>query len=349
MRMFLSSLRLALVVALVPLAVASAQELPRQAWVLNPSLSNVYMQTVKSNAIFETHRFNSVEGDIDKDDNATVRIDLASINSGIDVRDVRMRFMLFETFKFPRATITAKLDRAKLQGVLESTRIEYPLRLSLDLHGTLNTFATQVWVTRLDASTVSVSTIEPIVVPAEKVGLTGNIARLMEVINGTQIAAGASITFDLVFGTGNQAPALVSARTAREARKAAEEARPITEEACATRFAVITEARAIYFKTASAELDSQSEPLLKSIVDIASRCPVVQFEVEGHTDSVGGKAYNRTLSQQRAQSVVDYLTARGITAGRVHFAGFGDARPVASNDNEAGRARNRRIEFKVRK
>ncbi|MEZ5816949.1 MAG: OmpA family protein, partial [Hyphomicrobiaceae bacterium] len=278
---------------------------------------------------------------------ATVRIDLGSINSGVDVRDVRMRFMLFETFKFPHATIKAKLDRSKLQAVLAETRIAYPLSVTVDLHGTTNTFDTKVWVTRLDASTVSVSSIEPIIVKAEQVGLAANIARLVEVIGGKLIASGASITFDLVFGTGNQAPALVSARSEREARRAEEAARPITEEACATRFGVITEARAIYFKTASAELDADSEPLLKSVIDVASRCPSVRFDVEGHTDNVGAKSYNRTLSEQRAKAVVDYLTGRGIDATRVRFSGFGDSRPVAPNDNEPGRARNRRIEFKV--
>ncbi|MEZ5817647.1 MAG: hypothetical protein R3D44_11225, partial [Hyphomicrobiaceae bacterium] len=67
---------MALGVALAAASGLAAQELPRQDWVLDPARSNVYMQTVKVNAIFETHRFNTVEGDIDKNDQATVRIDL---------------------------------------------------------------------------------------------------------------------------------------------------------------------------------------------------------------------------------------------------------------------------------
>jgi OmpA-OmpF porin, OOP family len=111
----------------------------------------------------------------------------------------------------------------------------------------------------------------------------------------------------------------------------------------------MTESNAIYFRTGSAELDAASSPLLDSGADIANRCPTVKFDVEGHTDSVGSRGYNQKLSQERAKSVVDYLTAKGVAAARIQSAGYGKDRPVASNDTEDGRARNRRIEFKARK
>jgi outer membrane protein OmpA-like peptidoglycan-associated protein len=111
----------------------------------------------------------------------------------------------------------------------------------------------------------------------------------------------------------------------------------------------MTETGAIYFKTGSAELDKESEPLLNSGADIANRCPSVKFEVEGHTDNVGGKHSNQILSEQRAKSVVDYLTAKGISTARIQSAGYGETRPVAPNNSEANRAKNRRIEFKVKK
>ena len=78
-----------------------AQEFTDQEWVLNPRLSNVYMQTVKANAIFETHQFAAVEGSISENAEANIKIEMASLETGRDIRDVRMRFLFFETFTYP--------------------------------------------------------------------------------------------------------------------------------------------------------------------------------------------------------------------------------------------------------
>ncbi len=140
------------------------------------------MQTVKANAIFDTYRFDAVEGEIGPGGKATVKIDLASINSSIDVRDVRLRFLLFETYKFPFAEIKADIDQSRLQELLTATRIEYTLVITLSMRGVVREIKTKVWVTRISDTTVSVATIEPIIVTAESVGLTKNIAKLVEVI-----------------------------------------------------------------------------------------------------------------------------------------------------------------------
>jgi outer membrane protein OmpA-like peptidoglycan-associated protein len=72
---------------------------------------------------------------------------------------------------------------------------------------------------------------------------------------------------------------------------------------------------------------------------------VTKFRIEGHTDNVGASAFNQTLSQQRAESVVAYLVAQGIDAGRLVAKGFGDTKPIAPNDTKANMAKNRRCEF----
>lgn len=75
--------------------------------------------------------------------------------------------------------------------------------------------------------------------------------------------------------------------------------------------------------------------------------PGLKIQVEGHTDSVGSDEYNMKLSQQRADSVRDYLTAQGVPAAMITAVGFGKAQPVASNDSAAGRQQNRRVELVV--
>ena len=87
--------------------------------------------------------------------------------------------------------------------------------------------------------------------------------------------------------------------------------------------------------------------LLDSVADIAGRCPAVKIEVTGHTDSVGNPETNKQLSAQRAQAVVTFLVQHGIARTRITSAGLGGARPVAPNDTEANRAKNRRIEFRI--
>lgn len=328
---------------------AHAQDFLNRDWVLNPALSNVYMQTVKLNSKFETHQFTAVEGSISKDGDANVKIDLASIETHVDLRNVRMRFLLFEVFKFPSAEISAKLDKAKLQDLATKTRIAYPLKLKLSMHGMVNEIETQVWVTRISDTAVSVATIQPIIVSAESFGLTGGVGKLAEAMGGILIVPAASITFDLMFGSGSLKPELDTARENREKIKVAEAAKNITAEACETRFSVISQTGAIYFKTGSAELDQASEPLLNSVADIANHCPAVKIDVAGHTDHVGDARHNQRLSERRARSVVDYLTAKGVAAARIQSAGYGDTKPVAANDTEENRAKNRRIEFKVKK
>ena len=328
---------------------ANAQDFLNQDWVLDPGKSHVYMQTEKLEKVIERHQFNAVEGGVSKDGLATIKIDLGSIDTGIDLRNVRMRFLLFETFKFPSAEISARLDKAKLAGLTDRKPISYPLTLNVNMHGIANQIEAMVWVTRTSETTVSVTTMNPIVVTVESFGYTKNVGKLSDAQGGIPIVPNAQISFDLTFGTGALKPELEAARATREQARAKQETAAISTEGCETRFTVMGETNAIYFETGSAALDPQSAPLLNSGADIANRCPSVKFLVEGHTDSVGGKRFNQGLSEQRAKSVVDYLTAKGVAAARIQSAGYGDTRPVAANNNEAGRAKNRRIEFKVKK
>jgi len=96
------------------------------------------------------------------------------------------------------------------------------------------------------------------------------------------------------------------------------------------------------------ELSSEARTQLDVAIAIMQANPSTVIEVQGYTDDEGDAAYNLQLSQQRAQAVVDYLVAGGVDTGRLSALGYGEDRPVASNDTEIGRTQNRRIEFVVR-
>jgi len=102
----------------------------------------------------------------------------------------------------------------------------------------------------------------------------------------------------------------------------------------------------IHFDVDSAVIQPRSEPVIAEIAGILKSNPGLRFQVEGHTDSDGGAAYNLGLSQRRAQAVVDDLVKRyGIARGRLIAKGFGLTKPVASNATAAGKALNRRVEL----
>ena len=101
----------------------------------------------------------------------------------------------------------------------------------------------------------------------------------------------------------------------------------------------------INFDTGRATIKPESEPVLSEIVSLMNANAEWKFRVEGHTDNVGAKAMNQTLSQQRAAAVVTWLAQNGIDKARLVAQGFGDSKPIADNATEEGRAKNRRVEL----
>lgn len=104
----------------------------------------------------------------------------------------------------------------------------------------------------------------------------------------------------------------------------------------------------ITFETGSARIQPQSFPLLDEVYRVLNQNPTLgPVLIEGHTDNRGGRALNLDLSNRRARSVVEYLVKKGIAQQRLQSRGFGFDRPVASNATALGRAKNRRVEFRL--
>lgn len=102
----------------------------------------------------------------------------------------------------------------------------------------------------------------------------------------------------------------------------------------------------INFETGKATLTPDSENVLQEVLALMKQQPAWRFEVQGHTDNVGTKAANQTLSDQRAGAVVAWLVKSGVEKERLTSKGYGDTQPVAPNATEDGRAKNRRVELK---
>jgi outer membrane protein OmpA-like peptidoglycan-associated protein len=104
----------------------------------------------------------------------------------------------------------------------------------------------------------------------------------------------------------------------------------------------------ILFETGSANIQKQSLKLLDEVAIVLDRNPALgPVLIEGHTDNVGSDTINLNLSQRRAQSVMDYLVSKGIASQRLRAKGFGESRPIATNTTALGRAKNRRVDFRL--
>lgn len=105
--------------------------------------------------------------------------------------------------------------------------------------------------------------------------------------------------------------------------------------------------RNVFFETGSASLLPESAAELDRLVTLLTQMPKLKIQINGHTDNVGNDQANQVLSEQRAKAVHDYLISKGIDPARLRFKGFGETKPVETNDTPEGRAKNRRTEFEL--
>jgi len=107
-------------------------------------------------------------------------------------------------------------------------------------------------------------------------------------------------------------------------------------------------AQSIYFATGSAKLLAKSYPALKQVVQVLNDNPSYKIDINGYTDNTGGSELNQKLSENRANSVKQYILGSGIDESRITAIGRGEDDPIADNKTSKGRAKNRRVEMKLR-
>jgi outer membrane protein OmpA-like peptidoglycan-associated protein len=117
---------------------------------------------------------------------------------------------------------------------------------------------------------------------------------------------------------------------------------PLLEEIAEYKF----DFRKVQFVTGSAALTKTAKAELDKAAKIMNEHPDIKVSVEGHTDNTGRVAFNQTLSEKRAAAVKAYIVAKGVAGDRLQAKGFGPSKPIATNKTVAGRALNRRVEFK---
>ncbi|MCK0129519.1 YceI family protein [Erythrobacter sp. F6033] len=180
-------------------APAEPSALTEGTWTLDGSASELSYVSIKADEIAEINTFETVSGNVTAEGTATIEIDLASVSTGVDIRNERMRDVLFVVADNPSATVTAQIDPApfKTLGLGESTKTT--LDGTLALKGVEAPFQAEVTVTRAGPDRVLAVSDAPVIVDASRYELVDGLAQLQELAGLPSITPVVPVTFSLVF------------------------------------------------------------------------------------------------------------------------------------------------------
>ena len=171
-------------------------------WELDNNSSTLSFVTVKADHVGEVHTFDQLSGDINDDGSVQITIELASVNTLIDIRNERMQNMLFETNLFPQANISGEIDldavAAMDAGVSQAISVDFDLAI----HGESSSYTADVLVTRTETGVLA-STVKPIIVMADTHGLVSGVEALREVAGLPSISRAVPVSFNVVFEQGH--------------------------------------------------------------------------------------------------------------------------------------------------
>lgn len=171
----------------------------RADWQLDPAASALYYVTSKASAVSEVNGFATLGGAIDAQGKATLGIDLASVQTNVEIRDQRMREIAFQTEQFPQATVTLQIDTAALDAMAAGSSATASHTALVDLHGVSQELTLDLQLIKLDADSVQVQNARPLIVAAGSFGLAEAVEQLREIAGLPAINPNVVVDFTLVY------------------------------------------------------------------------------------------------------------------------------------------------------
>ncbi len=168
-------------------------------WTLDGAGSRLTYVSIKAGEVAETNRFPRLSGSVAPDGTASLEIDLASVDTGADIRDERMRDIFFEVADNPKAAVTAKLDLAAFTALAVGQSRVRPLRASVTIKGVTSDVESEVLVTRVAENRVTVVPTAPIIISTDMFGLTDELGELRALAQLPSITPAVPVTFMLAF------------------------------------------------------------------------------------------------------------------------------------------------------
>jgi polyisoprenoid-binding protein YceI len=167
-------------------------------WTLDGSASSFHYVTSKNAAINEVNSIDGLSGAI-ADDSATLRLDLATVNTAIEVRDQRMRDLVFQVAQFPEAVISVPVDSDVIEGLQTGVPASATYTATVNLHGMTQEVAADLQVIKLDANTLQVNLAKPLLIGAAAFGLTDGVEELRTLAGLMVINPNVVIDFSLLY------------------------------------------------------------------------------------------------------------------------------------------------------
>ena len=187
-----------------PLADPTASPAPvtESAWRLDPAASRLAYVSIKAGEVAENNRFDALSGSVAADGTASLEIDLASVDTGVETRDERMREVFFAVADNPKATVTARLDPAAFAGLAVGQSVTRRMKASVTIKGASADVETEVLVTRAAEDRVLVVPTAPVIVSTDMFGLTDELGELRAMAQLPSITPAVPVTFALAFTRG---------------------------------------------------------------------------------------------------------------------------------------------------
>jgi polyisoprenoid-binding protein YceI len=169
------------------------------AWTLDAAGSRLSYVSIKAGEVAEANRFDTLSGSVAADGTATLDINLASVNTGVDIRNERMRDIFFQVADNPKATVTAKLDPTAFAGLAVGQSLTRPLKATVAIKGATSDVETEVLVTRVSDDRVTVVPTAPVIISTDMFGLTDELGELRALAQLPSITPAVPVTFTLAF------------------------------------------------------------------------------------------------------------------------------------------------------
>lgn len=180
-------------------APTEAPSLTGMQWTVDSDASELSYVSIKQGEIAEANTFEDVSGSVSADGAATIEIDLASVSTGVDIRDERMRDIFFVVANNPKATVSAKVDPATFEALGVGESADTTLDGTLSLAGVEAPFQAEVSVTRAGPDRVIAVTDKPVIVEAGRFELVDELGQLQELAGLDAITPAVPVTFSIAF------------------------------------------------------------------------------------------------------------------------------------------------------
>ncbi|MCM2678904.1 YceI family protein [Echinimonas agarilytica] len=184
--------------SLMPLCLLLINSVAWADWQSVPEESEINFISIKKGSVAETHRFDAFSLSFSETGKAKLTIDLSSVNTGIDIRNERMKEVLFEVAQYPSATFTAEVDDVKMSELMIGDRIQRNVEGQFTMHGKTVPMTMTLKAVKLAGGDVLVTTVAPAIIDAKNFDLVNGILKLQELAGLPSIASAIPVTFEIL-------------------------------------------------------------------------------------------------------------------------------------------------------